>query len=126
MKLNITDRLWLFVATLSAIAATYALKAQKSDSFASRLMFRAVSALGSVLAVVVAAVAIVVGLFVIGTLQTSLNTSGLTSQAQTGIGNVFGTTYNAFQLLVIVIIVIAAVAILAVLIGGLAGGRRGE
>lgn len=84
-----------------------------------------ISTLAAVLAVIVAAVALVIGVFVIANLQTSLSTSGLASAATTAIGNVFSTTYNAFNLLVVAVIVLAAVAILSIIVGGLGGGGTG-
>jgi hypothetical protein len=74
---------------------------------------------------VVAAVALVVGIFVVAQLQASLSTSSLDTSAQTAIGNVFSTAYNAYNLLVVALIVLAAVAILAIIIEGLGGGFRG-
>ena len=95
-------------------------------NFRERLVLkrRAIS-LGAVLALVIAAIALVVGVYLIGTFQSVLNTSGLPSAAQTSIGSVFSTAYSAFQLAVVGLIVIAAVAILSLVVSGFRGGRGG-
>ena len=84
---------------------------------------RALGVLDSVLMVVVAAIAIVIGVFVIAQLQLALNTSGLTSSYQALVGSIFNTAGSAFSLLVIALIVLAAVAIISIVVGGLGGGR---
>ena len=84
---------------------------------------RALGVLDSVLMVVVAAIAIVIGVFVIAQLQLALNTSGLTSSYQTLVVSIFNTAGSAFSLLVIALIVLAAVAIISIVVGGLGGGR---
>ena len=81
--------------------------------------------LGAVLALVIAAIALVVGVYLIGTFQSVLNTSGLPSTAQVAIGSVFSTTYSAFQLAVVGLIVIAAVAILSLVVSGFGRGKGG-
>jgi sterol desaturase/sphingolipid hydroxylase (fatty acid hydroxylase superfamily) len=86
--------------------------------------------IGAVLTVVVAAIALAIGLYLLANFQLVLNTSGLPSAAQTAIYNVFATAYTAFQLLVVGLIVLAAVAILSILTGGFGmgggGGGRGK
>jgi len=88
--------------------------------------------IGAVLTVVVAAIALAIGLYLLANFQLVLNTSGLPTAAQTAIYNVFATAYTAFQLLVVGLIVLAAVAILSILTGGFGmgggpqrGGGRG-
>ena len=85
---------------------------------------RALGVLDSVLMVIVAAIAVVIGVFVIAQLQLALNTSGLTSSYQALVSSVFSTAGSAFSLLVIALIVLAAVAIISIVVGGLGGGQR--
>ncbi len=100
---------------------------------ASKIKQRIISAahkavsVGAVLTVVVASIALAIGLFLLANFQLVLNTSGLPSAAQTAIGQVFSTAYTAFQLLVVGLIVLAAVAILSILTGGfgMGGGAHG-
>ena len=51
--------------------------------------------------------------FVIGSLQNGLNTSGMTTQAQTTIGNAFTEIYNALGIVPLVLIILALVIILS-------------
>lgn len=88
-----------------------------------KLKMKAVS-VGAVLTVVVASIALAIGLFLLANFQLVLNTSGLPVAAQNAIGSVFSTAYTAFQLLVVGLIVLAAVAILSILTGGFGMGRR--
>ena len=87
-----------------------------------KLKMKGVS-VGAVLTVVVASIALAIGLFLLANFQLVLNTSGLPAAAQNAIGTVFSTAYTAFQLLVVGLIVLAAVAILSILTGGFGMGR---
>jgi hypothetical protein len=80
---------------------------------------------GAVLTVVVASIALAIGLFLLANFQIVLNTSALPTAAQNAIGSVFSTAYTAFQLLVVGLIVLAAVAILSILTGGFGMGGGG-
>lgn len=78
---------------------------------------------GVVIAFVVIALVLVIGIYVVAFFQVSLNTSGLVKSADNAIGSVFSTAYTGFQLLVVGLIVLAAVAILSILTGGFGMGR---
>ena len=78
---------------------------------------------GVVIAFVVIALVLVIGIYVVAFFQVSLNTSGLVKSADNAIGSVYSTAYTGFQLLVVGLIVLAAVAILSILTGGFGMGR---
>jgi membrane-anchored glycerophosphoryl diester phosphodiesterase (GDPDase) len=82
--------------------------------------------LGMILLLVIAAIALVIGTFLIAEFQLNLNTSGLPSSATNAIGQVFGNAYTGFTLMAVGLFVIAAVAILQVVINGFAGKRGKE
>jgi len=79
---------------------------------------------GVVIAFVVIALVLAIGIYVVAYFQVSLNTSGLKNTATNAIGSVFNTAYTGFQLLVVGLIVLAAVAILSILTGGFMTGRN--
>jgi hypothetical protein len=80
---------------------------------------------GVVIAFVVIALVLAIGIYVVAYFQVSLNTSGLKNTATNAIGSVFNTAYTGFQLLVVGLIVLAAVAILSILTGGFMTGNKG-
>jgi membrane-anchored glycerophosphoryl diester phosphodiesterase (GDPDase) len=97
-----------------------------SGSLVLQRMRNAVS-IGAVLTVVIASIALVLGVYLLANFQIVLNTSGLPATADNAIGTIFSTAYTAFQLLVVGLIVLAVVAILSILTSGFGGGptRRG-
>jgi len=80
---------------------------------------------GSVILVVVAAIALSLGIFLVGTFQVTLDTSGLSTAAISAIGTVYSNTYSALQLLGVGLIVLAVVSILGLLINAFASKKGG-
>ena len=66
-------------------------------------------------AVVIVAVALVIGLYVIGAIQNALPTSNLPAEAQNATTAVFAQVYSAYGLMPILIIVMVAAAIIGVI-----------
>lgn len=83
-----------------------------------------ISPVAAVITVFIVALVIVVIVYVMGTLQLNLNTSGLPADAQTAIGNTFTTTYSGIEILVISVLALSAVALISIFTGGFGG--RGE
>jgi NADH:ubiquinone oxidoreductase subunit 6 (subunit J) len=67
---------------------------------------------GVAIIAVILAVAMVVGVYVIGSIQSALPVSTLNDQANESVSKIFGTVYSAYQLLPILIIVVIAAAII--------------
>ena len=111
---------------IAKIAANEAMreKLAAKPGLRNAMKARALGVLDSVLMVIVAAIAVVIGVFVIAQLQLALNTSGLTSSYQSLVWSIFNTAGSAFSLLVIALIVLAAVAIISIVVGGLGGGHK--
>lgn len=80
---------------------------------------------GSVILVVVAAISLSLGIFLVGTFQTTLDTSGLSAPAINAIGKVYANTYSALQLLGVGLIVLAVVSILGLLINAFTPRSQG-
>jgi NADH:ubiquinone oxidoreductase subunit 6 (subunit J) len=72
-------------------------------------------------AVVIVAVALIIGIYVIGSIQQALPTSNLPESAAGNITKVIGTVYSAYQLMPILIIVLIAAAIIGTIF--VFGGR---
>lgn len=66
---------------------------------------------GTALGLVVAAVTLVIGIYIVATIQPTI--SGLTGTANTTVETVFERVYSSFNVLTVALIVMAAVAILA-------------
>jgi membrane-anchored glycerophosphoryl diester phosphodiesterase (GDPDase) len=79
--------------------------------------------LGMILLLIIAAIALAIGTYLLAQFQINLNTSGLPSAAQNTIGSVFSNSYTGMLLMSVGLFVIAAVAILQVLVSGFAGKR---
>jgi len=71
--------------------------------------------------VVILAVAMVIGIYVVGSIQSALPTSSLPASASGNITKIFGTVYSAYQLMPIMIIVLIAAAIIGTIF--VFGGR---
>lgn len=74
-------------------------------------------AIGAIIVLVVAGVALMIGPYVVASVYGNLNTANLPSSAVTTIGNIFTGTLNAFGLAVVVLIIIVAAVIIMVLMG---------
>lgn len=68
---------------------------------------------GTAITLVIAAVALIVGVYVFVQVEQAI--PALTGTANTTVGNIITTTLNAFQLATVALIVLAAVAVLAIL-----------
>jgi len=90
-------------------------------------------ALAGIMSVMVAGVALVVGVFVLAQVQASVvsntNSSGIfsgmfsvSSNQSAAISNVFNTAFSFYNLLTVALIVLAAVAILAIIVEGIGRG----
>lgn len=79
---------------------------------------------GIAIGLVIASIALAIGIFITASVQTNLNIDSLSANAQNQVTNVFTTTFNAYSIAVIGLIVVAAFGILAAtgMLGG--GGRR--
>ena len=81
---------------------------------------------GTVIALVVVSVVLVVGLIIVGNLQTSVDDLNLGAQGNATRTTIFTTTYQAFNIATIGLIVMGAVGILAIVVGSLRpGGGQG-
>jgi len=76
---------------------------------------RAGSATGTVLGIVITATLIIIGVIIFSNIQSSVDTSGLSTEAQEAINKTTSQTYSAFKLLPIGLIVLAASFIIGVL-----------
>ncbi len=74
-------------------------------------------AIGAIIVLVVAGVALMIGPYVVASVYSNLNTANLPASAVTTIGNVFNGTLNAFGLAVVILIIIVAAVIIMVLMG---------
>jgi len=72
-------------------------------------------------AVVIVAVALVIGIYVIGSIQQALPTSNLPTSVQGNITHIFSSVYSAYSLMPIMIIVLIAAAIIGTIF--VFGGR---
>jgi NADH:ubiquinone oxidoreductase subunit 6 (subunit J) len=72
-------------------------------------------------AVVIVAVALVIGIYVIGSIQQALPSSNLPQEAADNISKIFGSVYSAYSLMPIMIIVLIAAAIIGTIF--IFGGR---
>lgn len=74
---------------------------------------KALGPVEGILIILIVSAMLAVTPFIVGYLQLGLNTSGLPTQAQTSVGNIFTQIYNALGILPVVLIIIAIVVIIS-------------
>jgi len=81
--------------------------------------------LGRILTIVVVPIVLLIGLVIYGNFNSALDTSSLSSDAQSAINNTNSNAYSGFNLAAILPLVLAGVAILSIVIGAFAFGLAG-
>jgi len=93
--------------------------------FIAALYWTSGSTIGTISAVGIACITLVIGIVVVANLQSSLSTTGLTNQQGSELMNTFSTSFGAFALIPMLVLVLVAVVIMALLMWG-ASGRYSE
>ena len=78
-----------------------------------------------ILTVVIAAVTLMIGLVVFGNIESSMPTSGLSSNIINTMNTVTANTGTAFNFLALGLFIMAATFIIAIIAGSLGGGEMG-
>ena len=79
---------------------------------------------GAVIVFILAAVSLIIGVYVFAKIHANIDTSSLPADAQQAISKTTTTTYQAFQLLPISLIVLSAAVILGILVRFGGGGNE--